>query len=214
MTGEDTSVANAFARAKLARLAAALNAGAECVGALPPLVLMTDDDRLTDPLAAAQALPHGSLVVLRAREMQRRRKWADALAPIARRRGLVVLVADDPVLADRADGAHFPESKAGAIAYWRARRPSWLITASAHSLAACVRAARFGADAVFLSPVFATASHVGRTALAPIRLRAIARQVPLPIYALGGIDAANAQRLSGAALSGIAAIGALATTGQ
>jgi thiamine monophosphate synthase len=41
------------------------------------------------------------------------------------------------------------------------------------------------------------------------RLRTIARTSPIPIYALGGIDAENVESLRNIPLAGIAAIGAL-----
>ena len=191
-------------RGTLARVALRLNAGN-----LPPLVLMTDDERLPDPCAAARALPRGSLVVLRARDKCRRQALAVALARIARARSLFLLIAGDPELAQSADGAHFPEAQMGAIATWRARRPDWFLTTSAHSLTAVQRAASFGADAVFVSPVFPTASHPGRPALTPIRLRRMAQDARVPVYALGGINARNALELLGARLAGIAAIGGL-----
>lgn len=173
---------------------------------------MTDDERLADPCEAAGRLPHGSLIVLRAREKGRRMKQAAALAKIARSRGLFLLIADDTDLAAGlgADGMHFPEAHTGQIAHWHARRPDWFLTASAHSLCTAARAARFGADAVFLSPVFPTKSHPGRPPLTPMRFRLMAQRAPVAIYALGGIDARNVLRLSGAKLAGIAAVGALA----
>ena len=186
-------------------MASALNAGN-----LPPLVLMTDDERLPDPCAAARLLPRGCLIVLRARDRHRRRELAAALARIAHAQSLFLLIADDPDLARLAHGVHLPEAHMGAIAYWRARRPDWFLTAAAHSLGAAQRAARFGADAVFLSPVFPTASHPGGATLTPIRLRRMAQAARVPIYALGGINGDNAQQLRGARLAGIAAIGGLA----
>ena len=63
-----------LARAKLARAAAALNARSG--SALPPLVLVTDDVRLQDPLASAAALPRGSMVILRAQNDVQRAKLA------------------------------------------------------------------------------------------------------------------------------------------
>jgi thiamine-phosphate pyrophosphorylase len=195
----------ADARAKLARVAKGLNAGP-----LPSLVLMTDDERLPDPCAAAARLPPGSLIILRAQKAARRKSLAAALARIARQRGLFLVIASDPLLAGAADGLHVPEARLGEAAHWRARRPHWFITASAHSLSAAQRAARCGVDAVFLSPVFPTKSHPERLALTPIRLRLMVRQARVPVYALGGIDAANVARLAGAKLTGIAAIGALA----
>jgi thiamine-phosphate pyrophosphorylase len=109
-----------------------------------------------------------------------------------------------------AHGVHFPETKVALAAHWRGKRPRWLITCSAHSLASCARASRFGVDAVFLAPVYATRSHPGRSFLGPLRVRMIAKHVPAPIYALGGIDARSAKRLADAPLAGLAAIGALA----
>jgi thiamine-phosphate pyrophosphorylase len=131
-------------------------------------------------------------------------------APLARAmlklRRLVVLVAGEPELAMRlgADGAHLPEARAGEAAHWRARFPTMIITTSAHSLRALSAA---HVDAVFLSPVFATASHPERKALNPARANLIARQARMPVYALGGVDARNAGLLHG--FAGIAAIGAL-----
>lgn len=162
---------------------------------------MTDEARLPDPLAAARALPRGSIVVVRSRTDP---------APLARAmlklRHVVVLIAGDPELASRlgADGAHLPEARAGEAAHWRARFASMIITASAHSLRALGAA---HVDAVFLSPVFPSKSHPGRKALTPARANLIARQARVPVYALGGIDANNAGLLHG--FAGIAAIGAL-----
>jgi thiamine-phosphate pyrophosphorylase len=200
-------MADGLARAKLARAAARLNRGTR----LPALVLMTDDERLPDPLAAAARLPRGSLVVVRARQSTHRAKLARALAPIAKARRLKLVIANDAALATRvrAQGLHLSEARAREAMHWRALRPRWLITAAAHSLEACAAAKRAGADAVLLAPVFQTASHPNRPGLGALRARVIARQARLPVYALGGIDAQRAIQLSHAPFAGLAAIGAL-----
>ncbi len=171
------------------------------------LILMTDDAR--PPLAAAKTLPCGSWVILRARDDTRRAQLASELGPIARARGLALLIANDGALAARigADGIHLSEARARDAAHWRTRHPDWLITAAAHSLHACVHTRDAGA--VLLSPIFATSSHPGAPALGAIRARLIALASPVPVYALGGIDAGSVRKLSGARLSGIAAISAL-----
>lgn len=196
------------ALAKLSRLAGALCARA---GTTLPALVFVLDDRIADPLPAIQALPRGSLVILRSRERARRLMLARQVARLARERKLYWLVADDPDLAHTAGahGAHFPEARMADAFRWRARRPGWLITCAAHSLGACLRAGRSGANAALLAPAFATKSHVDRQPLGTVRVRAIARQSPLPVYALGGIDADNAERLRNAPLAGIAAVGAL-----
>jgi thiamine-phosphate pyrophosphorylase len=188
----------------------ALNEASRC--GLPPLVLITDDERLPDPFAVARKLPRGSMVIVRARQSSHRAKLAHSLRPVARARGLILLVANDPALADRAgaNGLHLSEANIPLAAAWRARRPHWLITAAAHSFSACGQAARSEADAVFLSPVFATPSHPGARALGAARARAIVHQAALPVYALGGITAHTAARLGSAPFAGLAAIGALA----
>jgi thiamine-phosphate pyrophosphorylase len=196
-------MSDSASRRKLARAGARLAAQS----GFPPLALLTDDERLPDPLAAARALPRGSLVVVRARQAARRQALASAMMRLARERGLFVLIAGDVALALScgADGVHLPEMRIGEAASLRARH-RLLVTASVHSLAALRHVAYL--DAVFLSPVFPTASHPGRSALGPLRAAAMANLARVPVYALGGITAENAGRLAG--FSGIAAIGALA----
>jgi thiamine-phosphate pyrophosphorylase len=171
---------------------------------------MTDDERLPDPVPAARALPRGSMIVVRAREPARLERLAGELLRVARTSGLGVVIAGDAELASRvgADGIHLPEMHAGEAVCWRARFPSLLITVSAHSLRALLRAQSLPVDAVFLSPLFATRSHPDRASLTAVRANMIARAARLPLYALGGVDARNAPLLSG--FAGVAAIGALA----
>jgi thiamine-phosphate pyrophosphorylase len=171
---------------------------------------MTDDERLPDPMAAARALPRGSVVVVRTKDHIKLERLSGTLLRIARTHGLGVVIAGDPELASRlgADGFHLPEARAGEAGYWRARFPPLLITTSAHSLRALLRAQSLPIDAVFFSPLFATRSHPDRASLSPARANLIAGNARLPVYALGGIDARNALLLS--AFAGLAAIGALA----
>ena len=139
---------------------------------LPALVLMTDEARLADPLPAARALPAGSAVILRHYGVPERALLARRLAAVARRRGLVLLVGEDPALARQvgAHGVHLPERAIGRAGTVRWQR-DWLVTAAAHSHAALRLAAAAGADAALLSPVFATASHPDARALGPHRFR-------------------------------------------
>lgn len=172
-------------------------------GLLPSLVLMTDDERLPDPLAAARALPRGSMVIVRARDPKRRALQARALTPFAHR--LTILIANDAALATDigADGLHLSELFLNEAAHWRARHPRWLITAATHT----PRGANPNLDALFLSPIFPTASHPDRLALSAVRANRIARESQTPLYALGGITPSKARLLDG--FVGIAAIGAL-----
>ena len=97
--------------------------------ALPPLLLMTDQDRLGDLqdqlLPAVAALPGDAGVILRHRDPAARARLAAALAPVCRARGLVLLIAGDGSLAARvgAAGVHLPEARVGEARGWRRRHP-------------------------------------------------------------------------------------------
>lgn len=166
-----------------------------------PLVLVTDD-RKADWAGAAARLPRGSLVLVRGRDAKAREKLAHSLNGI-----VPLLIADDPELAaDIGAGLHLPEARIREAAHWRVRHPDWIITSSAHSLRTLMHAREL--DAVFLSPVFATASHKGAAPLTPARAALIARHGMVPVYALGGVTSRNAALLA-PAFSGIAAISSL-----
>lgn len=174
--------------------------------------MITDARRQGDPVAALGQLPRGSLVILRDYEHPGREALARKLVRQCRRRGLLLLVAGSGSLTARvrADGIHLPEGLAHRAMAWRIRRRNWLITVAAHSLPAILRAKKFGADAVLLSPAFPTESHVGARGLGVLRFAHLVHAADLPAYALGGITSATARQLKGSGATGIAAIGALA----
>ncbi|AOH83405.1 thiamine monophosphate synthase [Sphingomonas panacis] len=164
---------------------------------VPTLWLMTDE-RLGDGLWDAVArLPRGAGIVFRhyATPLPERRALFAQLARIARRRGLVLLRAGSVRLARREDGVHN-------------RRASGLSTRSAHDRREAVIAWRSGATAIFVSPVFATRSHPGATALGLLRAAAIGRGLGVPLIALGGMDARRFKRVRALGFHGWAAIDA------
>lgn len=193
----------------IAELSSRLNSPAPRNAYLPSVFLLTDERRLADPLAAAEALPAGAGIILRHYDDPNRPQLAAVLARICRRRGIALLIGNDWRLADAvgADGLHLAEGllKRGLCLPPDCRR-RWLLTAAAHSPAALERAADFGADAALLSPVFASASHPGAAGMGAGRFARWTRQAPLPVYALGGVDRANIGRLRGSGAAGIAAI--------
>lgn len=92
----------------------------------------------------------------------------------------------------------------------RARNPLWWIGKSVHDLAEAEAARTEGADYLVVGPVFATASHPGRTPLGLQRLTAIAAAVDgLPVIAIGGITADRVREVRDSGAYGVAAIRAL-----
>jgi thiamine-phosphate pyrophosphorylase len=81
-----------------------------------------------------------------------------------------------------------------------------LLGRSTHSPGDVARAAREGADFVIFGPVFETPSKAGRIAPRGISSLAEAAGGPLPVLAIGGVDAGNAAEVAAAGAWGIAAI--------
>jgi len=181
--------------------------------ALPHLWLMTDPDRLPDPVRTARTLPRGSGIIYRSFGRPQALVEALALADLAKQRGLTLLIGADEALACRvgADGVHLPERMMGNAKRFRARHPNWIITTAAHSPRAIAKAARLGLDGALVSPVFVSQSPSASRPLGQTRVAEWAHRANLPVIALGGIGHKNARLLSGTGVWGIAAIDGLRT---
>ena len=92
----------------------------------------------------------------------------------------------------------------------RALNPLWWIGRSVHDLAEAEAAKTEGADYLVVGPVFATASHPGRSPLGLVQLRQIvAAAGEVPVIAIGGITAERVRAVRSSGAFGVAAIRAL-----
>jgi thiamine-phosphate pyrophosphorylase len=183
----------------------------------PKVVVITDprhpDDRLCAIIeAVAGAAAPGELVVQvrdKLRQARRVLALAERLSPICERHGAALVVNDriDIALAVNAAGVHLGGASVE-IAEARRLLPSGWISIAAHTLEDVERAEGEGADAAFLSPIF---SSPGKGA--PLGTRALegarARAARIGLYALGGVDVANAGQCRRAGASGVAVLRAL-----
>jgi thiamine-phosphate pyrophosphorylase len=179
--------------------------------ALPRLFFFTDPARTPDPEAVIRRLPRGAGVVYRAFGDPAALAKGRRLVMAARRRGLLVLAGADANLAARigADGVHLPERMAVRARGLKRARRAWIVTAAAHSATAITIARRGGADAVFVSAVFASESPSAGRPIGPLRFAALVLRAPLPVFALGGVNANTARRLTHSRAAGMAAVEAL-----
>lgn len=194
----------------LTKLSFRLNRRTKQSVVLPGIILLTDCNRLADPIGIAANLPTGGAVILRDYAMNDRESLAQDLMIICRRRRLRLLIAGDWRLAQKigAHGVHLPEWQLLRRPTWQ-RKPDWLVTAAVHSQKSLIQAARSGIHAALLSPVFETASHPGVSPLGPLRFARAVHQSSIPVYGLGGISSANAQRLLSSGAVGFGAINGL-----
>ena len=97
--------------AKQARQLNLRNGGPDCP--IPPIILMTDDKRMPDPIPAIIGLPRRSMVIFRHYGLnpKDRAHLAYIVRRTCRQYGHLCLIADDLALALRldADGIHLPE---------------------------------------------------------------------------------------------------------
>lgn len=177
--------------------------------------MLTDALRDIEPSQQLAHLKSSDALIFRHYEWARddRLALARVLRETCKKNRTPFLVAGDFHLACevQADGLHLPSwlTKRGRI--WNERfKPGWIVTASAHSEVEVRQAAASGADAVLVSPVFATGSHPGAPALGVVRLAQLAASAAMPVYALGGITSSSVKRLANVpTLSGWATVSAV-----
>ena len=139
-----------------------------------------------------------------------------SLRAVTARAGVPLLVNDrvDVALAVGADGVHLPADGLR-VAEVRRLWPAALVGASTHSEAELERAAEDGADFAVLGPVFDTPSKrafgspLGLEGFAARSRKIAARWPSLPVFALGGVDAARAPLLRAAGAAGVGCISAV-----
>ena len=129
----------------------------------------------------------------------RERLATGVIARVRAHPGAQVLINDDPALALRvgADGVHFSAPQLMA----QDTRPDFrLIAASCHSDAELGHAVKLGLDFVVFGPVQATRTHPDGKPLGWDEFTRRSDDLPLPVYALGGLSPAdlNTARAHGA----------------
>jgi 8-oxo-dGTP diphosphatase len=89
-----------------------------------------------------------------------------------------------------------------------------LCAASCHDQVELARAVELGVDFVVLGPVLPTPSHATARALGWTRFEELARGMPLPVYALGGLIRADLEQAMRHGAHGVALRRGAWNTGQ
>ena len=168
---------------------------------LPGAFFLTDPRRTPSPVEIAERLSPGMGVIYRHFGVDERTQTAKALRLATFRKGIPLLIANDPELAIavKADGVHWPEARAQLARKWQGR---FLIqTQSAHSRRAIAHSV---CEAVLVSTVFPSNSASAGAAMGAIKFRQLAASSDKFMYALGGVNGETAGAVSEyAGLAGI-----------
>jgi thiamine-phosphate diphosphorylase len=185
------------------------------VPTIPAVHAITDDSILSRPdfldraRAVMRALGARGAVHLRGWHTPAARVYeaAAALAPVQESTGCWVVINDrvDIALAACARGVQLT-SRSLSIADARRSAPGLALGASVHTVDEAVAAAKAGAHWVVAGHVFDTPSHPGAAGRGDALIRGIARAVPLPCIAIGGIRPEHVPALRAAGAWGVAAI--------
>ncbi|MBE7423732.1 MAG: Nudix family hydrolase [Zoogloeaceae bacterium] len=151
----------------------------------------------------------GGLRLLQIREpllaVEKREAFAREATRLAHAHGARVLVNGDIALAQHvgADGVHLPCAQLMQLA----GRPGLpLVAASCHNAPELARAAMLELDFAVLGPVKETLSHSGVAGLGWERTAKLLEDIPLPVFALGGLQRGDLEAAQRTAAHGIAAI--------
>jgi thiamine-phosphate pyrophosphorylase len=135
---------------------------------------------------------------------------ADRLREVCRRRGAPLLVNDraDVAVALGLDGVHLPENGLPPEEARRLLGPARLVGVSRHDVPGLGAAEVARADFAVFGPVFATPGKGAPVGLDALREACAA--VRMPVFALGGVEAANAHACARAGAAGVAVVRAVA----
>jgi thiamine-phosphate pyrophosphorylase len=187
-------------------------------------VLLITDRKLVAPrdvvevcesaLKGATQFPAGSVALqLREKDLDARDlcELANRLIPICRRYSVPILINGriDVASAVGADGVQLPADSFSPAQARSLLGASRIIGVSTHSGAEIIRAHQQGASFALFGPIFPPNSKGLFGSLQGLnRLREVCRAAPIPVYAIGGINAERAREVISCA-SGVALIGAV-----
>ena len=172
-----------------------------------------DPERVVE-LSRAVLRGGADILQLRHKTLARGRllELAQRLRALSAEAGALLVVNDhvDIALLAEADGAHLGDDDLSVAEARRLAGPGFLLGASVSTPDAARAAVTAGADYLGAGPAFATPIKAAKPVIGPAGVAAVQAAVPVPVFAIGGVDPGNVGQLVAAGIRRAAMIRALA----
>lgn len=181
------------------------------------LYLVTDSTGLTaeDFLFRVEGALRGGVTLLQIREKERSTREYLQLArqvhELTRRYNVPLLVDDrvDIALAMDAEGVHVGQSDLPVDLARKLMGPDKIVGATAKTVPQALEAWEQGADYLGVGAIYPTTTKVVTIRTSPETLGDICQAVPIPVNAIGGLNAGNLDILRGIPIAGICVVSAI-----
>lgn len=181
------------------------------------LYLVTDSTGLTaeDFLSRVEGALRGGVTLLQIREKERSTREYLQLArqvhDLTRRYNVPLLVDDrvDIALAMDAEGVHVGQSDLPVDLARQLMGPDKIVGATAKTVPQALEAWEQGADYLGVGAIYPTTTKVVTIRTSPETLGDICQAVPIPVNAIGGLNAGNLDILRGIPIAGICVVSAI-----
>lgn len=181
------------------------------------LYLVTDSSGLEEKefLKKVEQALAGGVTLLQLREKEKSAREYMALArqikELADRFGVPLLIDDrvDVAAAVGAAGVHVGQSDIPVADARKILGPDRIVGATAKTVEQAVEAWEQGADYLGVGAIYPTTTKVKTVLTSVETLREICRAVPIPVNAIGGLNAGNMGILKGAGAAGICVVSAI-----
>lgn len=154
-----------------------------------------------------------TLVQLREKETGGREYLEKALLvkQITDRYGIPLIIDDrvDVAIACDAAGVHVGASDLPVAVARKLLGPDKIVGATAKTVDAAIKAWEEGADYLGVGAIYPTTTKVVTILTKPETLKAICEAVPIPVVAIGGLNAGNMDILEGCRMDGVAVVSAI-----
>ena len=166
-------------------------------------------------LKRTEAALEGGITLMQIREKDRTTREYMALAEkvhaLASRYGVPLIIDDrlDVAMAIDAEGVHLGQSDLPIDIARRIFGPDKIIGATAKTVPQALEAYEQGADYLGVGAIYPTTTKVKTVLTSVDTLRDICAAVPIPVNAIGGLNASNIDVLKGVPIAGICVVSAI-----